>query len=205
MVGGVQVMNNHLKSILKVCGIVGLICLVTVLLCLPFVNFDNNKAELHADTVNDYTTFISQNFYITSSLYPSTVTSPQSSGYTLYNGSVNFFFANGYGTAIGIEFYPLSNNFGSNYFSCSIDEPQYNDYIFGYLTGVSGYHFIFHYYIDNGFNNNVVSYRIHSNRWGGTNTSIAQTIFEFYDSNGNRLAIYFFGNFEEEPSKLPKK
>lgn len=192
-------MNNHLKSILKVCGIVGLICLVTVLSCLPFVNFDNNKAELHAD-LRPCDSVVSDNVFTSNTwLIPISYSRTAGINYTFDYGFCSVqtrFTISGSNLNFNLLFPYLYSSDNSEslgvsypgwpeYYQCAIDSTWYNMDInlFSYtLNNVTTNHYSRIWYkCDAGFNADIVRITIASST--GINGNIYGTSFSFIDNN----------------------
>lgn len=196
-------MNNLvLKRILKVCCVALFGCLIICLLTAPFVFNQNNQVGQHkivcADSVNDLYSYTSSNLYFSLSRYTST-TYPDNTLNTFDNFEIIFDF-NTDGSVM-LELWnsgntlPIANNI--KYFVPLLDTWSYvpikwdSSYSWNYL---------FQYYRDTSFNNNVVSVTIESYPMGRDSTVYTTTNITFYDNNSNVMRILFFTTYNSSTS-----
>lgn len=199
-------MNNVFKNILKVCGVVGLVCLLTVLCCLPFVNFKDNKTVANAvelqpcdSNISSYT-FTSSDILVPYSHFATYLDYTISTRTEFVNFSVSITFdsvTSSYSCSItfnGIS-YVTSEGFrvyGNNVGTYSVDlvVGQFNINWFTFHDSVHGDWYISApVKIDTGFDCNVSRVSIFNQTDGSILGFTDGSVIEFYDSNNNMLRI----------------
>lgn len=190
--------NMILKRILKFCCVALFGCLIICLLTAPFVFNQNNQVGQHnivcADSVSDLYSYTSSNFYFSLSRYTST-SYPNTTLNTFDNFEVVFNFNSD--NSVFLEFWNLGDTLPiANHITYFV--PELDSWIFFPIIWDNSYNwnYLFQYYRDSSFNNNVVSVSIESYPFQRESTVFTSTNLTFYDNNNNIMRILFITTYD---------